>query len=318
MPPKPPSVVILLAWFGPWPNWMRFFLASCARNPTIDWAIWSDQPPPPGAPANVRVFTQSFADYIALVAERLCISPKWTEAYKLCDLKPALGWIHRDVSASYERWGFGDLDVIYGDIRAIYDSATLDHDIVSSHDDIVSGHLSILRNTPRIVCAFERIPRWRDMLERDQHVSFDEQVFSRLFVLRKDIRNLRRFVTPYLGGGLFVERYSTDLSPRRWIDGTRNYPRRWFWRSGKLTAEGAGDREFLYLHFSHWQSDRWMQGGRAAWKELSRLDHCPPGELESFEVSALGFRPSDYVAHEAIDAAVSSEQDHSGRLVSVN
>lgn len=280
---------MILTWFGPWPAWMRFFLASCAGNPSVDWAIFSDQEAPAGLPANVRIFTIGFAAYRDLVAQRLGVSPRWSDAYKLCDLKPALGWIHRDVSAPYERWGFGDLDVIYGDIRAAYDPETLDHDIVSTHDDIVSGHLSILRNTPRMTRAFERIPRWRDMLERDEHVSFDEQVFSRLFLLRKGVRNLRRFVTPYLGGGLFVERHSTNLPPRLWIDGTRDWPQRWFWRRGKLTAAGAPGREFLYLHFSHWQSDRWTQGARAPWKLLDRLDNCPPGPLEAFSIGADGF-----------------------------
>ena len=286
-----PSILMILTWFGPWPAWMRFFLASCAGNPSIDWAIYTDQPAPADLPVNVRVATMSFEAYRALVAERLGVKPRWSDTYKLCDLKPALGWIHRDVSAPYDRWGFGDLDVIYGDIRAIYDAATLDHDIVSSHDDIVAGHLSILRNTPRMTRAFERIPRWRDMLERDEHVSFDEQVFSRLFLLRKGVRNLRRFVTPYLGGGLFVERHSTDLPPRLWVDGTRSYPTRWIWRRGKLTANGVADREFLYLHFSHWQSDRWTPDGRAAWKTLDRLDHCPPGPLDAFTIGPEGVYP---------------------------
>ena len=286
-----PSILMIHVWFGPWPDWMRFFLASCAANPSVDWAIWSDQTAPADCPPNVRVFTTGFAAYLALVRERLGVTPLWSEAYKLCDLKPALGWIHRDVAAPYDVWGFGDIDVIYGDIRAIYDPATLDHDIVSSHDDIVAGHFSLIRNTDRMTRAFMRVPGWRDMLARDAHVSFDEQVFSRLFILRKGWRNLTRFVTPYLGGGLFVERCSTDLPPRLWIDGTRDYPRRWMWREGKLHAQGAGPREFLYLHFSQWQSDRWTRGARAPWKTLERLDQCPPGPLRAFDVSARGFTP---------------------------
>lgn len=291
MPASPPSILMILTWFGAWPGWLRFFLESCRRNPTIDWAIWTDQSAPHDLPPNVRVSTMSFDAYRDLVARRLGLTPRWRDPYKLCDLKPALGWIHRDVSAPYDYWGFGDLDVIYGDIRAIYDPRTLDHDVISSHEDIVAGHFSLLRNSERMTRAFERIPRWRDMLARDSHVSFDEQVFSRLFILHKGLRNLTRFVTPYLGGGLFVERHSTDLPPRLWIDGTRNYPRRWFWRDGKLTAEGAGAREFLYLHFSHWQSDRWTPDGRAAWKALEKLDRCPPGRLDAFSISAEGFLP---------------------------
>ena len=76
-----------------------------------------------------------------------------------------------------------------------------------------------------------------------------------------------------------------EAGPNRWNA-------RWIWRRGKLTADGVADREFLYLHFSHWQSDRWTPDGRAAWKTLERLDNCPPGSLQAFEVSAAGFSPA--------------------------
>jgi hypothetical protein len=142
-----------------------------------------------------------------------------------------------------------------------------------------------------MVGAFQRIPGWRELLSDDRHRSFDEQIFSRLFLPLKGKQKLRRLTTPFLGGGLFIERFSTAIAPRKWIDGTDRWPQRWEWRAGKLRADGAGERDFLYLHFSNWQSDRWTKGGRAPWKDLARLDQCPPGPLEAFSISPAGFQP---------------------------
>ena len=141
MSASPPSILMILTWFGAWPGWMRFFLESCRRNPTLDWAIWTDQSAPQDLPPNVRVSTLSFDAYRAYAAERLGLTPRWRDPYKLCDLKPALGWIHRDASAPYDYWGFGDLDVIYGDIRAIYDNyADLNTEILAASIRTV-GHV---------------------------------------------------------------------------------------------------------------------------------------------------------------------------------
>ena len=42
---------------------------------------------------------------------------------------------------------------------------------------------------------------------------------------------------------LITERHSTVLSTRGWHDGTMNYPKRRFWRRGRLTNERDGERE---------------------------------------------------------------------------
>lgn len=284
-----PSILMILTWFGPWPGWMRLFLESCRWNPTVDWLIAGDAPAPADAPPNVRFLTMSFEAWREMAAKRLGVTLAWREPYKLCDLKPAYAVIHADVVAPYDYWGFGDLDVIYGDIRRHYDAETLSHDLVTTHDDVVAGHFTLLRNEERMVRAYERIPGWRGMLADPAHVSFDEQVFSRLFLPLKGKQKLRRLFTPFLGGGLFVERFSTALPPRLWIDGTPDWPARWIWREGRLTPEGAPDRDFLYLHVSHWQSARWTRGQPAAWAGIEPLDQLPPGRPTAFAISAKGF-----------------------------
>ncbi len=286
------SICIIITWFGAWPPWMRLFVESCRWNPTVNWLLLGDSPPPADLPPNVRIQTVSFDDYRDQVASRLRIHPRWNDTYKLCDLKPALGYIHQQEIAGYDYWGFGDLDVIYGDIRRFYTPSVLVHDLVTTHEHIVAGHFSLLKTTPRMLTAFKRIPLWRALLATPHHKSFDEQIFSHLFLHIQGKRRWQRLITPYLGGGYFEERFSTNISTDlKWIDGGLDFPSEWFWDRGHLTSDRSGDREFLYLHFSHWQSNRWTGRDVAPWKTLDRLVDLPDERPTSFTISAKGFTP---------------------------
>jgi hypothetical protein len=265
----------------------------------VDWLLFGDAPPPEDLPSNVRIVTIGFGDYRALAASRLGIKPEWTEPYKLCDLKPALGFIHEADVAPYDYWGFGDLDVIYGNIRRFYTRQILVHDLVSTHEHMVSGHFALLRMTPRMLTAFKLIPRWKAHLSTAPYRHFDERAFSRLFL------PWRRLITPYLGGGYFQERFSTHLSKLKWVDGSMNFPQQWFWDHGRLTTDRSGDREFLYLHFSHWQSNRWTGQEVAPWKNLRCLDKVPDTRPSAFAIGANGFTPLPHLppAHSPPESA---------------
>jgi len=304
------SIVMIIPWFGRWPAWMRYFVASCRANPTIDWLIPTDCGPLPDLPANMTLVPTSLADYRTLIGRRLGITCRWQDAYKLCDLKPALGFIHADAIGGYDFWGFGDLDVVYGDIRHHYTEAVLAADIISTHRQTCSGHLMLVCNKDRLTRSFMRVRGWRDLLSRIDHVGFDEMHWANQFLptvgkswkqrLKIRLRSPRLQVD-----SRFVEQFSTNLPPLPWIDGTRNYPQAWIWRNGTLTADNGGGRTFLYAHFSNWQSGRWLREGEAAWKDLNRLDFCPPGRLDAFTISARGFHPLAAGAEgaEAVSAA---------------
>jgi hypothetical protein len=285
------TILIMVPWFGPWPAWMRCFVESCRWNPTVDWLLIGDAPPPDDLPPNLRVLTIEFEDYRAMVASRLGIKIEWTDAYKVCDVRPAMGIIHEPEIAGYDYWGYGDLDVIYGDIRRFYTPEVLAHDLVTTHEHVVAGHFTLLRTTPRMVAAFKRIPRWKAYLSTGRHRSFDEQIFSRLFLPIRGRRVWRRLITPYLGGGYFNERFSTNIPPLKWIDGGTRFPQQWFWNRGRLTTDCSGDRQFLYLHFSHWQSKRWTSDEVAPWKRLEKLVRLADERPVEFTISDEGFTP---------------------------
>lgn len=292
MPPLK-RIRVIIPWFGPWPAWLSLFLQSCRWNPSVDFLLVGDQPPPEDVPANVAFLTVGFDDYRRMIAGRLGIRPRWTDPYKICDIRPAFGFLHADLVEGYDYWGYGDLDVIYGDIRHFYTPDVLVHDVISTHSHVASGHFLLVRNTPRMRTAFRRILHWRYLLSSAKHKSFDERIFSLLFIdeEHRRERGLHRFLAPKLGGALLREQFSTSIPGLPWVDGSQNYPTEWCWRKGRLTSNRSEERQFLYCHFTHWNSKRWSGGHVAPWHKLERLVQIDSPRPEAFKISAAGFAP---------------------------
>lgn len=257
-----PSICFIIPYFGRWPFWMPLFLESCRTNPDIDWLLFSDCGEPEGLPANVRVEPVTYADYCSLVSDRLGISFSPVNPYKLCDLKPALGFIHQEQLRGYDFWAFGDLDLIYGRLRRYFtDERLARYDLFSTHARRVSGHLCLIRNTDVMRQLFMRMPHWQERLGDQEHHALDEGAFSRLFLWRKNfpkpLFNLVGRFNPLRRRSEFIEAFSTPSGCIPWIDGGFHFPHRWFWRDGCLTNDQDGDRQFPYFHFAIWKRGEW-------------------------------------------------------------
>jgi hypothetical protein len=268
---------------------MPLFLESCRRNADIDWLFFSDCGMPSNLPENVRIQAMSFSDYCALVAQRLGIDFAPGNSYKLCDIKPALGCIHEDCLTGHDFWAFGDIDVIYGQLRDYFTTARLNrYDLVSTHARRVSGHLTLIRNTPRMRQAFKRIPGWQARFSDPQHHALDEGAFSRIFLWRKNfpapLFKLVGLFNPWRRRSDFREAYSTPCGRIAWTDGGRDFPRRWFWREGRLTNDRDIGREFPYLHFMIWKKRDWPALPEPPAEAMMLLSRQP-----GWRISAEGF-----------------------------
>lgn len=257
-------IVFIIPYFGRWPFWMPLFLKSCRFNPDIQWLLYGDCGEPDELPPNVRYVAISFDAYCRQVSERLGLSFRPERAYKLCDLKPALGFVHEDDIRDFDFWGFSDLDLIYGRLRNYFTAEKLARfDFFSTHERRVSGHLCLMRNNERMRNAFWRIPGFRERLCDQKNHALDEGAFSRIFLWRKNFPEpLFCFVglfNPWRRKAVFEELYSTPNAGRPWIDGTEKFPQAWYWRHGVLTTDNTGERTFPYFHFYGWKKWSWSK-----------------------------------------------------------
>ncbi|WP_374417267.1 DUF6625 family protein [Stutzerimonas kunmingensis] len=263
---KTPSIIIIIPYFGKWPFWMPFFIESCRANPNINWLLIGDCAVLEDLPNNVEQRFFAFVDYCAFVSECLGINFNPSNPYKLCDLKPALGFIHAADVAGYDFWGFSDLDLIYGDLRSYFSDARLrKYKVLSTHERRISGHFCLLRNEPELNSLFWKIPDFVRRAEDPKNHALDEGGFSRIFLWRKNFpKPLFDFVglfNRWRRVAEFKEAFSTPNGVRPWTDGTQDYPAYWVWRNGRLQNAKDGDRQFPYLHFLVWKK-YWQQSSQ--------------------------------------------------------
>ena len=283
-----PSIRFLIPYFGRWPAWMPFFVETARWNPTVDWFFYTDCGPIPNCPPNIRLKTMSYSDYCVKVSRALGIEFRPSSPYKLCDLKPAYGYIHSEDLQGVDFWAFGDIDVVLGDLRAYFTAQRLaEKDIFSTHARRISGHMCLIRNKQEFNEAFMKIPKWQVLYSADQHYAADEGPFTRLFLKHKNLPNL---LANLLGNvyrlrrrAEFVEAFSAPDGNVPWHDGSLKFPDVWLWKNGKLRNNQDGDRLFPYLHFFVWKR-AWGENGSIAIKpEMSGN----PGL--GFEVHRNGF-----------------------------
>ena len=149
-----PWLIILIPYFGRWPEWINLFVESCKWNPDVGWRIYTDCGEPENKADNVEFVHLAFEDYKAMVQSRLGIRFDHHDPYRLCDLKPCLGHIHESDIAGCPFFGYGDIDVTYGNIRSFYTTELLSNcNVISTHPERVSGHLAIFRNEPSLRTA---------------------------------------------------------------------------------------------------------------------------------------------------------------------
>lgn len=254
------KIIFIIPYFGDFPPWLEYFLASCRANDDINFILFSDNVPPEELPDNIVYQHISFRDYLDLVSRRLGIPFQPENPYKLCDLKPALGLVHQDLLEGYDFWGFCDLDVIFGRLRHFLTESLLDaHDIITTHARRIAGHFTLVRNVPKYNKAFMQVPGWQQLLLDAEHKAFDEKDFSRLFRRFKNYpqplaRILNWMFLPLGRKALFREAYSTPGLRCDWVDGSRIFPSEWYWKAGRLTNDRSED-EFLYFHFLAWKRE---------------------------------------------------------------
>jgi hypothetical protein len=285
-----PRMLFLIPYFGRWPFWMPFFLRSCQANPDVQWLFFTDCGEPANAPENVRFRHITFSDYCLEVSARLGIVFQPSTPYKLCDLKPALGYVHAGELDGFDFWGFSDIDLIYGDLRQYFSAERLRRfDLLSTHERRVSGHLCVLRNSNRMREAFMQVPNWQKKLASSEHYAFDEADFSRLFIRYKNwpspVRWLVDICNPWRRQSEFVEAFSTPNGRLPWHDGSFNFPRRWIWRQGRLSNERDEARQFPYFHFIGWKCDAWPTH-----PESTLISDAMLASKDAWSITPQGFR----------------------------
>jgi hypothetical protein len=239
-PQTRPSIAFVITYFGRAPMWLPAFLLSCARNPDVDWLLYTDIDTGPRVPANVIVRPTTVAELNERCTQALDTRIE-IRSRNICDLKSAYGIIFEDDLRPYEFWAHTDLDIVWGSVR---DFATDDilngHDVFSSRPNKLAGHCTLFRNTPENNRLFELIPDVRPLMASPRCEHLDETELTRN--LRRHLDAIRPRNTPRV---YWERELSTNADYQRAMgDGPSDAI---WWKDGHTF--GVKGEELMYVHF---------------------------------------------------------------------
>ena len=277
----------MIPYFGKFPEWSDLFFETLKANATIDFYFFTDCDIEKYQSENIKYQKISFEDYVALVNKKSHIQFNPKNAYKICDLRPLFGYIHKDIFENYDFYGWTDMDILFGDIRSFYtDDILSKYDVLSTHSIRLSGHLSLFRNNVRNRMMFKKIYKWKEALANDKFIGIDENGLINAYTLtifdkiqQKYNININNFLTRYISQNkikkLYLkEQYTTPFTQIPWLDGTINseQPNTWYYINGVITNNKDGSRSFIYLHFMNFKNSQWRHDGtKAPWEGLSSI-----------------------------------------------
>ena len=248
--------VLVLPYFGEFKTYFPLFLRSCRENPAYNWLIITDQELPSASLSdNIRVIHKTFTEFRQLIQSKFDFTISLDTPYKLCDFKPAYGYILDDLLSEFEYWGHCDCDLLFGRMAPILEPIFS----VGFDKIFAAGHLTIYKNTLENNRRFmmpcrDGVVMYRIAFHHPEVFAFDEMFWA---------RNVH---TLFLEQGAHV--FSTDLSFNVSVD-SWEVRRKWFdqddlrwknsktatsmltWDNGSILSLDANDgrqREWLYLH----------------------------------------------------------------------
>ena len=125
-------------------------------------------------PSNFRVVYMSFEENKKIIQSRFDFPIVLDCPYKLCDFKPAYGYIYEDYIAGYSHWGHCDVDLLMGNL-----SRYLTDELLLSYDKLFClGHMTIYRNTFEnnrvFMNSLNNKAIYKDVYSSNQSFCFDE------------------------------------------------------------------------------------------------------------------------------------------------
>jgi len=173
------SVAIIICYFGGFPWYFEYFVNTCKYNPIIHFYIITDSNLEKDIPPNVIIFRKSLQEIKNIAASKFGFEVKLEHPYKLCDFKPAYGYLFPEIIKGYDFWGHGDIDVIFGNIRNFITEDVLDNnDLICVRHDFLTGYFQLFKNNEKMNTLFMQSKDFKKVFSSSEHYCFDETNFA--------------------------------------------------------------------------------------------------------------------------------------------
>lgn len=168
------KIVFIIPYYGKFPNYFKLFLKSCEYNSSYDWKIFTDIVDDISLPQNVECIHMSFVELKSLIQSKFDFPISLESPYKLCDYKPAYGYVFAEYLLSYEYWGYCDIDLLFGNLEKLLPFVE-----IKKYDKVgYLGHLSLYRNEKENNSIFKNTikgtDRYKTVFSTNNICVFDE------------------------------------------------------------------------------------------------------------------------------------------------
>lgn len=252
--------VLILLYFGEFNNYFPLFLKSCEANQNYDWLLFTDNTKYYDYPSNMKVIETTLIEVKKIATQKFEFDVALDRPYKLCDYKPAYGFLFEEYISEYEYWGHCDCDLIFGNLEAILTPL-----LNEGYDKVfAAGHLTIYKNSEdnnrRFMHAYnERLPYKEAFSTNDIYV-FDEDV-KNLYntnacnvhtIFLNESAKIWSFdlsMNTSTTSGAFIREYY-DPSTRMFVK-DQYIPQRFFWNKGTLVAAhwDLNKKKIVYVNY---------------------------------------------------------------------
>lgn len=248
----------IIPYFGKLPSYFRIFTKTCEKNKNYDWLIFTDDNIDFRLPDNVIVKRMAYGELQELINKKMKFKCNFYEPHKLCDYKPAYGYIFEDYIKDYKFWGHCDIDIILGDMDKF-----ITDEMLNTYDKIFClGHMILYKNNYENNRTFMKSLNgellYKKVFTSPQTLIFDETFggkanINSIFeeygkkIFYDDLSfNIKIFPTHFIRTRFNYKNYNYDNE--KYLDAL------YVWNDGKLIRYFVKDNklqteEFLYMHF---------------------------------------------------------------------
>lgn len=160
---------------GKLPNYFGYYVASCKKNPTINFIVINDTIDKNYIDENISFIKMSLKELNQFSSQQLNTSINLKSAWKINELKPLFGNIFKENLSKYDYWGWCDLDIIWGNIRNFLTDNLLEkHQVVTTKEFWSAGHFTLFKNTPICNNLYTHNKTIFELLNNTQYFAFEE------------------------------------------------------------------------------------------------------------------------------------------------
>jgi len=262
------DVCLIVPYFGKLPNTWHFYVDSLKRNPFLHLLLITDINLSGNLPHNIKVLNLGLKEFYSIVEDKLQVKiPEEVKTpYKICDLKPVLGYIFADKIINYKYWAFGDIDVVYGNLeRFLKKPINENADVISFREDWISGAFTVIKNISLLNELFKSSLDFSKVLNTPDYCGFDEcgakYPFLKQGLTPDQINNLKLDNDIYCFTSLvhdFHNKKQIKLFTHFYIKESLPWGEVIDFRNGKIIGAEIGFQyiEYALYHFLHYKNKK--------------------------------------------------------------